>query len=300
LVSFDVVSLFTNVPVQKTIELVKSKLEIDQTLTERTKLSVTAIIELLKLCITKTYFQFNNDFYEQNFGLAMGSCLSPILSNIYMEHFETKIVNNQKLKPIVWWRYVDDIFAIWPYDLVSLNDFLTNINEGEKSIKFEIEIENNNFLPFLDVLINKTPTGYETSVYRKPTHTNRYLNFDSNHSMSVKKGIVKSLYDRAKIICSNDNQFTKEKTLLKNVLNANNYPAEFVNKEIKNIEKGSLLINNNNNINNSANIIFKNLTIPYVKGLSERIKKISAECSQIWLPMLEREISNNQLPALSG
>ncbi|KAJ8911014.1 hypothetical protein NQ315_003576, partial [Exocentrus adspersus] len=64
LVSFDVVSLFTNVPVDKTLSIVRNKLENDNNLKDRTKLNVSAFMELLTLCIKTTYFQLENDFYQ--------------------------------------------------------------------------------------------------------------------------------------------------------------------------------------------------------------------------------------------
>ena len=88
LISFDVVSLFTNVPVDETCNIIKQKLLDDISLHERTQLSVDEIIDLLKLCLSNTCFQWRDSFYEQTSGAAMGSPLSPVLANIFMEHFE--------------------------------------------------------------------------------------------------------------------------------------------------------------------------------------------------------------------
>ncbi|KAJ8910812.1 hypothetical protein NQ315_003686 [Exocentrus adspersus] len=77
---------------------------------------------------------------------------------------------------------------------------------SKPTIKFTLELEENNKLPFLDVMISKNTeinSNFQTNVYRKKTNTNRYLNFDSNHHLSIKKGVIKSLYDRAKLVSSN-------------------------------------------------------------------------------------------------
>ena len=84
---FDIVSLFTNVPIDESLTRVRNKLESNGTLPERSPPSVKAIIELLEICLKTTYFQVKDGFYQQSEGIAMGSPLSPILSNIYMEHF---------------------------------------------------------------------------------------------------------------------------------------------------------------------------------------------------------------------
>ncbi|KAJ8919254.1 hypothetical protein NQ315_003837, partial [Exocentrus adspersus] len=210
LVSFDVVSLFTNVPVDKTLSIVKNKLENDSSFKDRTKLNVTAFMELLTLCIKTTYFQLENDFYQQDFGMAMGSSLSPIKSNIFMEYFGETYVKNYTNKPKIWWRYVDDVFSVWPHGQDSLTQFLNFLNNIEPTIKFTLELEENNKLPFLDVMVSKNVQ--ETS------------NFQTN------KGIIKSLYDRAKLVSSNLNIFDQEKDHIKNILKENAYPEGFVEK----------------------------------------------------------------------
>ncbi|KAJ8909510.1 hypothetical protein NQ315_012834 [Exocentrus adspersus] len=268
LVSFDVVSLFTNVPVDKTLSIVKNKLENDSSFKYRTKLNVTAFMELLTLCIKTTYFQLENDFYQQDFGMAMGSSLSPIMSNIFMEYFEETYVKNYTNKPKIWWRYVDDVFSVWPHGQDSLTQFLNFLNNIEPTIKFTLELEENNKLPFLDVMVSKNvqeTSNFQTNVYRKKTNTNRYLNFDSNHHLSVKKGIIKSLYDRAKLVSSNLNIFHQEKDHIKNILKENAYPEGFVEKTLLQIENPP---NNNQNRQNPTS----NMTIPYIPRISERLK----------------------------
>jgi hypothetical protein len=86
LASFDTVSLFTNVPVDEALQVIRNKLQNDHTLTERSSLEVEAIMELLEVCLKTTYFQMECKFFQQKDGMAMGSTLSPVVSNIFMEH----------------------------------------------------------------------------------------------------------------------------------------------------------------------------------------------------------------------
>ncbi|XP_015125032.1 uncharacterized protein LOC107046828, partial [Diachasma alloeum] len=112
---------------------------------------------------------FEREFYEQKSGAAMGSPISPIIANIFMEHFENDTLKSVAQKPAVWFRYVDDTFVIWPHGRTGLNQFLEFLNAQHPSIKFTMEIEQNGCLPFLDVLVyrNKDGTlGYQ--LYRKP------------------------------------------------------------------------------------------------------------------------------------
>ncbi|KAJ8913061.1 hypothetical protein NQ315_006562 [Exocentrus adspersus] len=241
----------------------------DNNLKDRTKLNVSAFMELLTLCIKTTYFQLENDFYQQDFGMAMGSSLSPIMSNIFMEHFEETYVKSYINKPKIWWRYVDDVFSIWPHGQDNLTDFLNFLNNIEPTIKFTLELEENNKLPFLDVMISKNTeinSNFQTNVYRKKTNTNRYLNFNSNHHLSIKKGVIKSLYDRAKLVSSNVNFFNQEKDHIKNILKENAYPINLVDRAFLQIENPS---HNNQQRQNPV----ANMTIPYIPGISEKTKK---------------------------
>ena len=90
LTSYDVTSLLTSVPIDPALNIIRDLLEKDKKLNDRTVLSVQNIIELLGFCLYNTYFSFQNKFYEQVEGVAMGSLVSPIVANLYMEHFERK------------------------------------------------------------------------------------------------------------------------------------------------------------------------------------------------------------------
>ena len=109
-VKFDVISLFTNVPVDEACAIIKRELLTDNQLASHTSLSVDEIVELLKLCLSSTCFQWRDTFYEQTNGAAMNSPLSPILANIFMEDFEETALSNYHIKPKKWKRFVDDVF----------------------------------------------------------------------------------------------------------------------------------------------------------------------------------------------
>jgi hypothetical protein len=123
LVSFDVVSLFTNVQVDEALEVIRNKLHNDDTLAEQSLLQVEVFMELLEVCLRITYFQVDNKFFQQKDGMAMGSSLSPIIRNIYMEHFEKLALDPVQHKPSLWLQYVDGIFVVWPHGPERLQNF---------------------------------------------------------------------------------------------------------------------------------------------------------------------------------
>ena len=86
LVSHD--ALFTSVTVEDSITIIRDRLQQDTTLADRTNLTISQVVDLLRLCLTTTYFIFDGTYYVQVDGVAMGSPVSPIVCNIFMEHFE--------------------------------------------------------------------------------------------------------------------------------------------------------------------------------------------------------------------
>ena len=107
-------------------------------------------------------------------------------------------------QPILWKRYLDDVLAIIPKNKIDSHlNFIKSLNP---SIQFTVDIEQNSRLPFLDLLIVRAPSGnLSFSIYRKPTHANNYPKFNSNNPMGHKKAVAKSLFDRAKKLCSEEN-----------------------------------------------------------------------------------------------
>ena len=185
MVSLDVMSLFTKVPTDKTLAVVRDKLAADPLLEERTCIPLDNLMEMLTFCVETTYFVMGSDIYRQE-GLVMGSPLSLVLANIYMECFEEMALGSTSLKPSMWLRYVDDTFILWPHQ-EDVQILLDHVNSVRPSIQFTMEKEQDNKLPFLDVLVTRTEQGFRSSVYRKLTFTGQYLNFNSHHPYTVKK-----------------------------------------------------------------------------------------------------------------
>ena len=128
-----------------------------------------------------------------------------------------------------------------------------------------MERENNNKLAFLDTAVSREPDGrLTTSVYRKPTHTDQYLAYDSHHPQSEKRGIVKCLYERAKRLVTKPSVISKEKKHLPSVLVSNGYPLSFLQKLTKTRKP-------NTSAEPATELKFT-AVLPYVKGQSEQLR----------------------------
>ena len=111
MVSFDIKSLFTNVPIDGALKVIKERLNEGETLSERTALEPEQVTHLLEICLRTTYFSFRGEFYQRKDGAAMGSPVSPVVANIYMEMFEELALKTASHAPRIWKRYVDDSFV---------------------------------------------------------------------------------------------------------------------------------------------------------------------------------------------
>jgi hypothetical protein len=97
-------------------------------------------MELLDICLKPTYFQFEDRFYQQKEGMTMGNSLSPVVSNIFMEHFEEVALDTAEYKAAKWLMYVDDIFVVWPHGSARLQQLFDHINSVRPTIKFTMEV----------------------------------------------------------------------------------------------------------------------------------------------------------------
>ena len=156
----------------------------------------------------------------------MGSPLSPVLANIFMEHFEQNALANSTYVPKLWKRFVDDIFAIWSYGKEHLDTFLNYLKNIHPSIKFTIQHEDDKHsLSFLDIALTRNHDGtLNHAVFRKPTHTDRYLNYRSFHHPAIKSSVCKTLINRAYNVCDKES-ISKELDHLNVVLQQNCFPA---------------------------------------------------------------------------
>ena len=230
LCSFDVKSLFTNVPVEETIKICSTALFKHGL--NNTKLCKGDFEELMELATCNVEFSFNDTIYQQVDGVAMGSPLGPTMANIFVGFYEEKLFQDHG-RPMLYARYVDDTFVVCR-DAQERDEFYKHLNSLHQSLKFTMELEEDGCLPFLDVLVqkNKSVGGFCTTVYRKPSFTGEYTKWSSFCDVGRKISLVKSLTHRALMICSPQN-LPAELEKLKSIFRMNGYPDRLVLKTIE-------------------------------------------------------------------
>ena len=173
-------------------------------------MSIPQITTLLEFCLTNTYFLFQGKYYEQVQGVAMGSPISPLIVNLFMEEFEVKALST----------LAEHSQAL-----------LQHINNQDPHIEFTVEPTQQGSLPFLDTLVTiESNNTFSTTVYRKPTHTDQYLHWDSNHHITAKQIVYNTLAHRAKVVSSSQDRLDQELQHIKTALQACQFPSWALNQ----------------------------------------------------------------------
>ncbi|UYV84028.1 hypothetical protein LAZ67_X000907 [Cordylochernes scorpioides] len=212
--SFDVVSLYLSLPHQLIIESVTEfliDLNTDITI-------INKIEKLCRLCLDLNVFSFDGQWFQQIRGSPMGSPLSTVVAELVMSRLD-RWINLQHASDLIFWRrYIDDIFCICSKDKVK--NILDTLNKSE----------NNNVLPFLDILIIRTPNKYHTTVFYKKHMNPSYTHYTSFCPISHKITVVKTLTKRIFTHCSLPCFKTIEQTNITNHLTALGYPISFIHR----------------------------------------------------------------------
>lgn len=239
MVSFDVTNLFTMVPRDEAVVMVKDLLYMKGVDTER----VVNILSVLNICLKQNFFKFNNSCYEQEDGLAMGSCLSPFLAEVFMDFLENNYILTDTNKEIKFWaRYVDDCFAILETDEGGSEFLLDKINHIHPKIKFTLEIENDSKLNFLDLTLSRNNNNkIDFSIFRKPTQTDHAIPSSSNHAPAHKMAAFRCYVHRLFNIPMSDSSFIQEANTIKQIAHNNGYDPEIVDTMIRKYKEKTIM-----------------------------------------------------------
>ena len=228
IVSFDVESLFTNVPLLETINLICDYVY-DKNNTDIPSIPVKNFKKLLTKSV-EGIFMYNSRYYQQIDGVSMGNPLGPTFANIFLAHLEKQFMSHS-FSSLSYSRYIDDILCVFSSE-VHCNKFLDMINTIHPNLKFTVE-KSNNGIPFLVTLVEVDSNSVcHTSVYRKPAFTSLILNFDSLCPITFKISILMGYLHRAFCICSSWSLFHLEIENIIKIFSSNGYPSEFIYKYV--------------------------------------------------------------------
>ncbi|XP_069701805.1 metacaspase-2-like [Periplaneta americana] len=231
ILSLDVTNLYTNIPIDETINIIIKKLneaQLDNNIIQQ-------ITHLLKTSLKQNYFKFDNKIYIQSTGLAMGDPLSGYLANIFLQELENKHINNlnNKFNFSTYARYVDDTIIIYENTQNKDSQILEEFNKWHQNIKFTLEQSNNNSLNFLDLNITIATPTITFNIYRKETTTTHAIKKHSIHPITHKISKFRFLIDRLLTTPLNRDNYNKELNYIKQIAFENGYENQLINNLIQ-------------------------------------------------------------------
>ena len=246
MVTLDVKSLYTNIPNSMGLKACSQSLNTHRQGTQNP--SNVSIIRLLRMVLTMNNFEFNGEHFLQVGGTAMGTKTAPNYAITSMNWFEDTYVYTYHKQPLLWVRYIDDIFMIFPHGEDELTSFIQYLNSCNPHIQFTHEYSKN-AINFLDTTVHMSENNtMYTDLYTKPTDAHMYLRYDSCHPKHCTKSLPYSQFLRIRRICSKESNFEEHaKTMTIHFLNRG-YPPDLLQTayhKAKNKDRTSLLESQN-------------------------------------------------------
>ena len=181
LVTADLVGLYHSIPREAGLRAIREALD-------KQEVKCIPTEDLLKtwFALKNSYFEFKSKIKQQVSGTAIVTKFAPPYACLFMDKFATSFLETQQLQPLVWFRYIDDIFFIWTHGEEKLKIFLNSLNEFDPCIKFTYE-SNKESIAFLDIKVSLRNGKVFTDLYVKPTDQHQYIHYLSAHPYHTKK-----------------------------------------------------------------------------------------------------------------
>ena len=200
--SIDVVNFYGSIPISEAIDDVGDTLNEHLREVDTFGLTLADVRSLLEHCLQKNVFSFDNEFYRQTLGIAMGNPCAPPIAILFLDRFESRAIEGAAIKPLFLVRYIDDYSGIWAHGEESLLYFLGYMSSLHPTIKFTLEHSGGGKgVPFLDTLVTgasrNNVTRIETELYIKTTNSGIILHYKSAHPTSTKHNIARNQFRRA-------------------------------------------------------------------------------------------------------
>jgi hypothetical protein len=190
MLTMDIKDLYVNLPIRHTLNITKKLLQ-NNRVEEQT---LKEIMTILKLVANQNYFQYEDKYYKPETGVAMGSPISSIMVEIFLQEIEQHQLKHilEDRKIIYYNRYVDDIFLIYNRTKTTPQRILECLNTLHKDLQFTLNEETNNLIAYLDLELTNKKEHLELKIYRKPTTTDTTINIKSCHPKEQKLAAYKN------------------------------------------------------------------------------------------------------------
>jgi len=282
LVTGDVSALYTNMRIDRTLQVTKNALSRFPDIQRPDH----HIMQLLEITLKNNDFTFNGNFYLQICGTAMGKSYAPGLADLYLEELDEKAMHGFRIKPLLYFRFLDDIHFVWTGTVADLQQFESYLNSLIDGIKITLNYSYDT-IDFLDTTIYKKAhpslpniDTLQTRVYFKETDTHQLLHKQSFHPRHTFTGVLKAQLLRFKRISSSFADYNSACTTLFAALTKRKYSKSLLRKMKRDIGQ----CDENILIKSASQKQILPIVIPYNKigiELAHSWKKIIAETSPI-------------------
>ncbi|XP_078502568.1 uncharacterized protein LOC144758683 [Lissotriton helveticus] len=205
------------------------------------------IVQMMRFCLENNFFVFDDVYYKQRQGTAMGTCFAPSFANLFMASWEQQVEKTHEMyRSLVklWLRYIDDLFIIWEGTQSEAESFVVGLNNNDQNIKLEGHMDTQSMV-FLDLHVKVSEKKLVTSLYRKETAGNTLLHAESGHPRALIKSIPFGEFLRARRNCSTEEDFVVESVCMgKRFIDRGYQPSiiEAARKKASEISHQSLLV----------------------------------------------------------
>ena len=240
LATFDITSLYTNIPHEYGIEAISYWIDTYPD-TINSRFPKEFIIEGLLFVLENNIFHFNDEYFQQLKGTAMGTDVAPTYSTLTVGYSEVNLYNlceqrwGLEIRNYVyenWSRFLDDCEILLDKQKINPEEFQVILNSINSNIQYTMD-HSKAEIPFLDILMKKDKTGIWMDLYHKPTDTRRYVPFSSNHPNHCKRNLPFTLARRICVIVENNSIRQKHLEELKSTLYRQEYPMKIIEAGIK-------------------------------------------------------------------
>lgn len=281
----DVQNLHGNIPTEEAITAVCNMIKEHENKIDLYGLTLDRLETLLRHCLQNNYVRFGDDFFKQTKGVAMGSRVAPPLAITFMHAVESLILSSPGHQPVLYLRYIDDIFGIWTHGTEALDKYHAFINSFHPSLKFSLEKTDpsqNSSVPFLDTLITVTPSGqFSTELYFKPMASPIIIHFTSAQPMQVKHAVLHSELLRAKRTGSDSAAVERGIEKVTSIFLSNGYPLRIIKRAIFKVKHTGEFNEKRDKKKHNQDITF--VSLPFIDD--DLSRKINAKVRASGLPI---------------
>ena len=284
LVTADVVGLYPSIPHEAGLNALKEALDNRENKTINTE----DLIKMASFVLKNNLFGFNGKVKQQVSGTAIGTKFAPTYACIFMDKIESDFLKTQEAKPLVWYRYIDDVFFIWTHGEQKLNSFLEELNNYHPNIKFTHESSKENIF-FLDLFVSLSENKLYTDLYIKPTDRHQYLHYSSSHPDHTNMTIIYCQTLRLSRLCSKEINFIQHKREMKSWFLKRGYPVALIQNEMDKVKFMRQRIQRREGITKGVPLVIT--YHPLLKGVGNILRK------HLYILYLDNEVKKVFSPA---